>query len=320
MTELRKIGRSDLETPPLILGGNVFGWTADKETGFAVLDAFVAGGGRMIDTADVYSAWVDGHRGGESETLIGEWLKSRGRRDDVLITTKVGMLPINGVKGLSPKHIAAAIDASLTRLGIDHIDLYLAHQDDPDQDQGAVAEAFDAAVKAGKVRFVGASNFTADRLASALAAQDKAGAARYQALQNQYNLLERGDYEGDVQQLCVEQAIGMTPYYGLASGYLSGKYRSAEDIKGTRGGSVKKYLEGNGPRVLAAMDEVAEETSATLAQIALAWIAAQPGIAAPIASATSVKQVEDLLGAMALTLDGDQLAKLDEASRVSEPA
>jgi aryl-alcohol dehydrogenase-like predicted oxidoreductase len=320
MTELRKIGRSDLETPPLILGGNVFDWTADKETGFAVLDAFVAGGGRMIDTADVYSAWVDGHRGGESETLIGEWLKNRGRRDDVLITTKVGMLPIDGVKGLSPKHIAAAIDASLTRLGIDHIDLYLAHQDDPDQDQGAVAEAFDAAVKAGKVRFVGASNFTADRLASALAAQGKAGAARYQALQNQYNLLERGDYEGDVQQLCVEQAIGMTPYYGLASGYLSGKYRYVEDIKGTRGGSVKKYLEGNGPRVLAAMDEVAEETSATLAQIALAWIAAQPGIAAPIASATSVKQVEDLLGAMALTLDGDQLAKLDEASRVSEPA
>ena len=170
------------------------------------------------------------------------------------------------------------------------------------------------------MRFVGASNFTADRLASALAAQDKAGTARYQALQNQYNLLERGDYEGEVQRLCVEQGIGMTPYYGLASGYLTGKYRSAEDIKGTRGGSVKKYLDGNGPRVLAALDEVAEETGATLAQIALAWIAAQPCIAAPIASATSVKQVEDLLGATALTLDGDQLAKLDAASRVSEPA
>jgi aryl-alcohol dehydrogenase-like predicted oxidoreductase len=320
MTELRRIGRSDLETPPLILGGNVFGWTADKATSFAVLDAFVAGGGRMIDTADIYSAWVDGHQGGESETVIGEWLKSRGRHNDVLITTKVGMLPIDGVKGLSPKHIAAALDASLTRLDTDHIDLYLAHQDDPDQDQEVVAEAFDAAVKAGKVRFVGASNFTADRLASALAAQDKVGIARYQALQNQYNLLERGDYEGEVQRLCVEQGIGMTPYYGLASGYLTGKYRSAEDIKGTRGGSVKKYLEGNGPRVLAALDEVAKETSATLAQIALAWIAAQPGIAAPIASATSVKQVEDLLGAMTLTLDGDQLAKLDEASRISEPA
>jgi aryl-alcohol dehydrogenase-like predicted oxidoreductase len=319
MTELRRIGRSDLETPPLILGGNVFGWTIDKETGFAVLDAFVAGGGRMIDTADIYSAWVDGHRGGESETVIGEWLKSRGRHKDVLITTKVGMLPIDGVKGLSPKHIAAALDASLTRLGTDHIDLYLAHQDDPDQDQEVVAEAFDAAVKAGKVRHVGASNFTADRLASALAAQDKAGTARYQALQNQYNLLERGDYE-DAVQFCVEQDIGMTPYYGLANGYLTGKYRTKDDLHGTRSSRVEKYLVGRGPRVLAAMDEVSEATGATLAQIALAWIAAQPGIAAPIASATSVKQVEDLLGAMTLTLDGDQLAKLDEASRISEPA
>ena len=319
MTELRRIGRSDLETPPLILGGNVFGWTIDKETGFAVLDAFVAGGGRMIDTADIYSAWVDGHRGGESETVIGEWLKSRGRHNDVLITTKVGMLPIDGVKGLSPKHIAAALDASLTRLGTDHIDLYLAHQDDPDQDQEVVAEAFDTAVKAGKVRYVGASNFTADRLASALAAQDKAGIARYQALQNQYNLLERGDYE-DAVQFCVEQDIGMTPYYGLANGYLTGKYRTKNDLHGTRSSRVEKYLVGRGPRVLAAMDEVAEATGATLAQIALAWIAAQPGIAAPIASATSVKQVEDLLGAMALTLDGDQLAKLDEASRISESA
>lgn len=319
MTELRRIGRSDLETPPLILGGNVFGWTADKETGFAVLDAFAAGGGRMIDTADIYSAWVDGHRGGESETVIGEWLKSRGRHNDVLITTKVGMLPIDGVKGLSPKHITAALDASLTRLGTDHIDLYLAHQDDPDQDQEVVAEAFDTAVKAGKVRYVGASNFTADRLASALAVQDRAGTARYQALQNQYNLLEAGEYE-DAVQFCVEQDIGMTPYYGLANGYLTGKYRTKDDLHGTRSSRVEKYLVGRGPRVLAAMDEVAEATGATLAQIALAWIAAQPGIAAPIASATSVKQVEDLLGAMTLTLDEGQLAKLDEASRVSEPA
>lgn len=320
MTTLRTIGRSSLETPPLILGGNVFGWTADRKTSFAVLDAFVAGGGRMIDTADVYSAWADGHQGGESETVIGAWLKQRGRRDDVMITTKVGMLPIDGVQGLSPSHIAAAIDASLARLGTDYVDLYLAHRDDPEQDQGAVAEAFDAAVKAGKVRAIGASNFDAGRLSSALAAQEAAGAARYQALQNQYNLLERGEYEGPVQDLCVEQGIGMTPYYGLASGYLTGKYRSAEDLNGTRSGSVKKYLEGNGPRVLAAMDEVAEETGASHAQIALAWIAAQPGIAAPIASATSVKQVEDLLGAMALTLDAEQLAALDAASRVTEPA
>jgi aryl-alcohol dehydrogenase-like predicted oxidoreductase len=320
MTEFRRIGRSDLETPPLILGGNVFGWTIDRETSFAVLDAFVAGGGRMIDTADIYSAWVDGNQGGESETVIGEWLKRRGRRDDVMITTKVGMLPIDGIKGLSPDHIGRALDASLKRLGTDHVDLYLAHQDDPDTDQAAVAEAFEAAVKAGKVRFVGASNFDAGRLGSAITAQEDVGAVRYQALQNQYNLLERAEYEGAVQDFCVAHDIGVTPYYGLASGYLTGKYRTAEDLKGTRSGAVKKYMEGNGPRVLAAMDDLAEESGASHAQIALAWIAAQPGIAAPIASATSVKQVEDLLGAMTLTLDGDQLATLDAASRETETA
>ncbi len=314
MTTLRRIGRSELETPPLILGGNVFGWTADKQASFAVLDAFVAGGGRMIDTADIYSAWADGHAGGESETVIGEWLRGRGRRDDVMITTKVGMLPIDGVKGLSPAHIARAIDASLERLGTDYVDLYLAHRDDPDQDQQAVAQAFDDAVKAGKVRVVGASNFGADRLSSAIAAQEKAGAARYQALQNQYNLLERGEYD-DAARLCIAQGIGMTPYYGLANGYLTGKYRSRDDLHGTRSSRVEKYLDGNGPRVLAALDRVTEETGATQAQIALAWVAAQPGIVAPIASATRVKQVEDLLGAMDLSLSADQLAVLDEAGR-----
>ena len=320
MAELRRIGRSDLETPPLILGGNVFGWTADKSTSFAVLDAFVAGGGRMIDTADIYSSWVDGHDGGESETVIGEWLRRRGRRDDVNITTKVGMLPIDGVEGLAPKHVAAAIDASLARLGTDYVDLYLAHRDDPSQDLGNVAEAFDAAVKAGKVRVVGASNFDVDRLDQAIEAQQGKGAARYQVLQNHYNLLERSKYEGALQDYCVEHGIGMTPYYSLASGYLSGKYRTTDDLKGTRSGSVRKYVEGQGPRVLAALDGVAETTGATLAQIALAWIAAQPGIAAPIASATSVKQVEELLGAMELTLDRDQLEALDTASTATEVA
>jgi len=320
MAELRRIGRSDLETPPLILGGNVFGWTADKSTSFAVLDAFVAGGGRMIDTADIYSSWVDGHDGGESETVIGEWLRRRGRRDDVNITTKVGMLPIDGVEGLAPKHVAAAIDASLARLGTDYVDLYLAHRDDPSQDLGNVAEAFDAAVKAGKVRVVGASNFDVDRLDQAIEAQQGKGAARYQVLQNHYNLLERSKYEGALQDYCVERGIGMTPYYSLASGYLSGKYRTTDDLKGTRSGSVRKYVEGQGPQVLAALDGVAEATGATLAQIALAWIAAQPGIAAPIASATSVKQVEELLGAMELTLDRDQLEALDTASTATEVA
>lgn len=319
MTQLRRLGRSDLVTPPLILGGNVFGWTADRQTSFAVLDAFVGGGGRMIDTADVYSAWIDGHQGGESETVIGAWLRQRGKRGDVMITTKVGMLPIDGVKGLAPGHIARAVEASLQRLGTDYIDLYLAHRDDEGQDRDAVAQAFDALVQAGKVRAIGASNFTADRLGAAVAGQEQAGLARYQTLQNQYNLMERGDFEGAVQDYCVAHDIGMTPYYGLASGYLTGKYRSAADAKGARGGAVGKYIDGHGPRVLAALDTVAQTHGATPAQVALAWLAAQPGVAAPIASATSVTQVDDLLGTMALTLTAEDLAALDKASRVGEP-
>lgn len=320
MAELRRIGRSELFTPPLILGGNVFDWTADEATSFAVLDAFVAGGGRMIDTADIYMAIMPGKVGGESETVIGNWLRQRGRRDDVLITTKVGILEIDGKKGLSRAHVEAAIDASLKRLRTDYVDLYLAHQDDQGVDQGEVAETFGALVKAGKVRAVGASNFDTRRLASAIGAQEEKGVARYQALQNLYNLLERGGYEGATQDFCVEHGIGMTPYYGLASGYLTGKYRTPADLHGTRSNNVAKYMEGNGPRVLAALDRVVEETGATHAQIALAWIAAQPGIAAPIASATSVKQMEDLIGAMELTLSVDQLKQLDAASRVEEAA
>jgi aryl-alcohol dehydrogenase-like predicted oxidoreductase len=320
MTQPRRLGQSDLLIPPLILGGNVFGWTADRDTSFAVLDAFVAGGGRMIDTADVYSAWAPGHVGGESETLIGQWLQQRGRRQDVLITTKVGMLPIDGVQGLAPAHIAAAVDASLKRLGTETIDLYLAHRDDPTQDQQAVAEAFDALVRAGKVRAVGASNFTAERLGAAVEGQEWHGLARYQVLQNQYNLLERRDYEGAVQALCVERQIGMTPYYGLASGYLTGKYRQPSAAKGARAGAVGKYIEGHGPGVLAALDDTAQAHGATLAQVALAWLLAQPGVAAPIASATSPAQVEELLGALDLTLDAGDLARLDAASRVGEVA
>ena len=313
MTFARPLGHSGLQTPPLVLGGNVFGWTIDRETSFKVLDAFVAGGGAMIDTADVYSVWVPGHRGGESETIIGEWLKRRGRRDDVLIATKVGMRDTEYGKGLEPAHIAKAIDASLKRLGCDYVDLYYAHRDDDTQDQAAVAEAFDAVVKAGKVRAIAASNFTRDRLASALAAQ--AGKTRYAALQNHYNLLERDGFEGGLQRFCVENDIPLLPYYGLASGYLTGKYRTEADLKGKARGSVAaKYMAGNGPRVLAAMDAVAEETGAAHAQIALAWLAAQPGVAAPIASATSVEQVGELLGSITLALTTDQLRRLTEAS------
>ena len=309
MTQLRHIGQSNLTTVPLILGGNVFGWTADEATSLAVLDAFVAGGGSVIDTADVYSRWVPGHQGGESEAVIGAWLRRRGRRDDVVITSKVGMMT-----GLAPAAIAAAVEGSLQRLGTDYIDLYLAHQDDDTQDQTAVALAFDALVKAGKVRAIGASNFTAERLASALATQEANGLARYQVLQNEYNLLTRTGYEGAVQDFCVAHTVGMTPFYGLANGYLTGKYRTAADLTGVRGTRVGKYVEGNGPRVLAALDAVAAAHGASPAQVALAWITAQPGIAAPIASATSVAQIEDLLGTIHLALTAQDLAALDLAS------
>lgn len=311
----REIGGSGLATPPLILGGNVFGWTIDAAASFAVLDAFVAGGGRMIDTADVYSRWADGNSGGESETIIGEWLKRRGRRDDVLIATKVGMLAGPGGKGLAPARIAAAADESLRRLGTDYIDLYFAHQDDPDHPIADVLGAFDALVKAGKVRAIGASNFTADRLAESLAASRADGLARYAALQPWYNLVERAKFEGPLQHLCIAENIGVVPFYGLANGFLTGKYRTAADLgRSQRGGRVGRYLEGTGRHVLAALDETAAETGAPLAAIALAWLAAQPSIAAPIASATSVAQVEELLAGMRLTLAPEQRARLDAAS------
>ncbi len=308
-----------LDTPPLILGGNVFGWTIDDAAGFAVLDAFVAAGGRMIDTADAYSAWVPGNRGGESEAAIGRWLKRRGRRDDVAITTKVGMLPGEGGEGLAPARIAAAIDASLARLGTDHVDLYLAHRDDADTPQEEVAEAFDRLVRAGKVRAIGASNFSPARLASALDIAEANGLARYEVLQPYYNLVERRQegqpFEGALQALCVARGIAVTPFYSLANGYLTGKYRSQADLRqSSRGDRVRAYLDGRGPAVLAAMDGVAAETGASLAAVALAWLACQPSVAAPIASATSAAQVAELARAMTLELSAGQLDRLDRAS------
>lgn len=315
MSKAALIGSLDLGPSRLILGGNVFGWTADRRASFAVLDAFVSGGGRMIDTADRYSAWVDGHVGGESEAMIGDWLKQRGRRDSVLIATKVGLPMGDGGEGLAPARIAAAIEASLKRLQTDYVDLYIAHKDDPLEDQEAVAEAFERLIRAGKVRVVGASNFSVERLGSAIDAQRRRGVSTYQSLQNSYNLVERAEFEGEMQDFCVRNGIGVTPYYGLASGYLTGKYRSARDFAGkTRGGAVRKYFEGNGPRVLAALDTVAADTGATLAQIALAWLASRPGVTAPIASATTTRQADELLGAAALRLTADQLRVLDGAS------
>ena len=319
MTE-RKLGTSGLTTPPLILGGNVFGWTADRPTAFKVLDAFVDGGGRMVDTADSYSTWVPGNSGGESETIIGEWLSARGRREDVVIATKVGG-EVFGGRGLSPSRIAASIEGSLKRLRTDYVDLYFAHYDDPETPLDATLEAFDALVRAGKVRAIGASNHSAERLRQALDTSAARGLTSYTVLQPEYNLLEREKFEGALQDLCVERGLAVVPYYALASGFLSGKYRSSADAASRpRGAAVTRYLNEYGLGVLKAVEAIASEASATPAQIALAWLAAQPAVAAPIASATRVEQVEELVGAMRLTLTTDQLARLGASSRRPEPA
>jgi len=307
----RRLGSTDLKIAPLVLGGNVFGWTADKTASFAVLDAFVAGGGTMIDTADMYSSWVDGHEGGESETMIGDWLRTSGRRDDVLIATKVGMLPGEGGEKLQPARIAAAAEASLKRLGTDRIDLYYAHQDDDTVPQEAVLEAFGKLVDAGKVRVIGASNFHAARLKSAVDAAKASDLPRYHVLQPEYNLVSREKFEGELQDYCVTENIGVLPYYGLASGFLTGKYRTPDDLGASvRGGGMRDLLDGKGKAVLEAMDAVVSDTAASHAQVALAWLLAQPGITAPIASATSARQIEDLLPAMTLELSDAQLSAL----------
>ncbi|GAA0312804.1 aldo/keto reductase [Sphingomonas oligophenolica] len=315
MTKLRRLGATDLRIAPLVLGGNVFGWTADKATSFAVLDAFVAGGGTMIDTADVYSAWVPGHKGGESETIIGEWLKASGKRDKVQIATKVGMLPGEGGEKLAPTRIAAAVEESLKRLGTDRIDLYFAHQDDDAVPQEDVLAAFGKLIDAGKIRALGASNFHARRLKSANDAAKARGLPHYHVLQPEYNLVSRHKFEGELQDYCVEHNIGVVSFYGLANGFLTGKYRSPADYgkSAVRGPRMAAYFEGKGGQVLAAMDKVAAETGATLAQIALAWLRSQPSITAPIASATSVAQLEELLGSMEVELSTAQLDALTDA-------
>ncbi len=302
-------------TPPLILGGNVFGWTADRAVSHAILDAFVAGGGTMIDTADSYSSWVPGNSGGESESIIGDWLAARGRRDDVVIATKVGA-EVFGGKGLAPDRIRASVEGSLKRLRTDYIDLYFAHYDDPDTPFEATLEAFDALVKAGKVRAIGASNHTAERLREALDISAAHSLAPYTVLQPEYNLVARDSFEGPLQDLSVERGIAAVPYFALASGFLTGKYRGADDAAARpRGGAVSKYLTDYGLGVLKAVDAVASDVGATPAQVSLAWLAAQPAVTAPIASATRVAQVDELLGAMRLTLTPDHLARLDTASR-----
>lgn len=314
MTRLRPLGATGLHIAPLVFGGNVFGWTLDKQASFAVLDAFAAAGGTMIDTADAYSVWVPGHEGGESESMIGEWLKASGRRSKMLIATKVGELPGEGGEKLAPARIAAACEASLKRLGVDQIDLYFAHHDDEGTPQEDVLAAFGKLIDAGKVRALGASNFSAARLKSANDAAQARGLPLFQALQPEYNLVSRHTFEGELQNYCVAQDIGVVPYFGLAAGFLTGKYRSAADLgKSVRGLRMKSFIEGKGMAVLAVMDTIAEETGATLAQIALAWLAAQQGVTAPIASATSVAQVDELAGSMGLELSMTHLDALTSA-------
>ena len=316
----RQLGTSGLTTPPLILGGNVFGWTADRSNAFKILDTFVDGGGRMVDTADSYSSWVPGNSGGESETIIGEWLSARGRREDVLIATKVGA-EVFGGRGLSPARITASAEGSLKRLRTDYIDLYFAHYDDSETPLDATLDAFDSLARAGKVRAVGASNYSAERVRETLDTSAARALTAFTVLQPEYNLLEREKFEGPLQELCVERGLAAVPYYALASGFLTGKYRSSDDAANRpRGAAVTRYLNEYGFGVLQAVEAVAFEASATPAQVALVWLAAQPAVAAPIASATRVDQVEELLGAMRLTLTADQLARLDAASRRRQPA
>ena len=308
----RKLGQSDLVVTPLMLGGNVFGWTADEPTSFAILDAFVGHGGNSIDTADAYSSWVPGHEGGESEAVIGKWLKKSGKRNRVLIGTKVGLWGKR--PGLKRQNIVDGCDDSLRRLCTDTIDLYWLHKDDDETPPEEFIGALDELVRAGKVRAIGASNFKAPRFEAALAASASLRKAAFVAQQPEYNLLSR-DIEADLVPLCLRENVSILPYFGLASGFLTGKYRSSSDLsKSPRGARMDKYLKGKGLVVLAALDAVASRHEATCAQIALAWVMAKPAMAAPIASATSVAQLNELMGALEIKLTPTDLAQLDQAS------
>src|SRR6202142_2539431 len=316
---LRTLGRSGLRVAPLCLGGNVFGWTATETASFAVLDAFMAAGLNFVDTADVYSGWVPGHRGGESETVIGNWLKRRGKREDVVIATKVGMAMAPDRKGLSAAHITRSIEESLRRLQTDYVDLYFSHCDDAGVPMEETLGAYQKLIAQGKVRAIGASNFTAARLAEALDTSSKNGLPRYEALQPHYNLYARSGYEADLEPLCVKQQIGVVSYFALASGFLTGKYRPPADAaKSARGkGVVEKFLNERGLKILAALDDVGRRQGASPASVALAWAMARPSITAPIASATTVDQLGELAAATRLHLDPAAIEQLNAASRTA---
>lgn len=311
----RKLGHSGLEVFPLALGGNVFGWTADEPTSFTLLDAFVASGFSLIDTADVYSVWVAGHPGGESETIIGNWLKRSGRRQDVVIATKVGMEMAPDRKGLSRVHILRSVEDSLRRLQTDHIDLYQSHIDDAETPLDETAETYARLVEQGKVRAIGASNYSAERLSQALRVSEEHGFPSYQTLQPSYNLYDRADYEANLEPLCLEKGLGVITYFSLAAGFLTGKYRSEDDLsKSPRGRKTKQYLNERGFRIIKALDQAASQLDSTPARVSLAWLIARPSVTAPIASATSLEQLEDLIEATRLELDPSSVKMLNEAS------
>jgi aryl-alcohol dehydrogenase-like predicted oxidoreductase len=317
----RKLGAAGPEVPVLCLGGNVFGWTVNEADAFKQLDAALDAGLNFIDTADVYSRWAPGHTGGESETIIGKWLAKSGKRKSVILATKVGMEMGEGKKGLKPAYIRQAVEDSLKRLQTDHIDLYQAHKDDPETPLEETLGAFTDLVKQGKVRFIGASNYNGARLTEAMETSKKNGLASYTSLQPHYNLVERADFETDLLPVVKKYQLGVIPYFSLAAGFLTGKYHSAKDAENVaRGAAVKKYLNDWGFGVVAALEEVAKAISSTPSRVAIAWLAAQPGVTAPIASATSDKQLADLVEAAKLKLDAAAIEKLNAASSVAAGA
>lgn len=312
MSETTRLGKTDLHVFPLCLGGNVFGWTADEPQSFAVLDAYAAAGGNFIDTADSYSAWVLGNSGGESEAILGRWMAARGNRESMVIATKVGQYP--GLEGLSAKTVRTAAEASLARLGTDRIDLYYAHRDDPKTPLEETLGAFDALVREGKVRHIAASNYTAPRLTEALAASDRGGLARFAAIQPHYNLVERGEYEGELMGLCEREGIACLPYFALAKGFLTGKYRPGAAVESERARGARAYLNERGLAVLAVLDDLAAAHGTTVAAVSLAWLLAQPTVAAPIASARTPGQLAELLPVADLELSQEEVDRLGRAA------
>ncbi|MBB6274850.1 aryl-alcohol dehydrogenase-like predicted oxidoreductase [Pedobacter cryoconitis] len=314
--EKRKLGNTDLLVSPVTFGGNVFGWTLDEKKSFEVLDGFVAAGFNFIDTADVYSRWVPENKGGESETIIGNWMKARNNRNQIILATKVGSnMALDGKKCLSKKYILEEVDASLVRLKTDYIDLYQSHYDDPETPVQETLEAYDQLIRAGKVRWIGASNFSPERFKESLETSERLSLPKYQTFQPEYNLYQREGFEKEMEHICLDNHIGVINYYSLASGFLTGKYRSEADLgKSQRGSAVKNYLNPRGFKILKALDEVSEQYNASVASVAIAWLIARPSVTSPIASVTSLNQLKDLIRAASLKLGIEDISILDEAS------